>query len=99
MYVLHGGSSCLEWTDFALATVATRPDEAGGPPLQVLRQVGQPRVRHATDQLYAPSHGQVRHDGLAQSNRYRDCADEGDQHDEDRELAQLIHARRFCITG
>src|SRR6266542_2618429 len=30
--------------DFALATVATRPDEAGGPPPQVLRATGQPRV-------------------------------------------------------
>jgi hypothetical protein len=50
MYLLHSGSSCLEWTDFALATVTTRPDEAGGPPLQVLRQAGQPpkrRGRHA----------------------------------------------------
>src|SRR6266536_5363136 len=28
--------------DFALATVATRPDEAGGPPPQVLRATGQP---------------------------------------------------------
>jgi hypothetical protein len=43
MYLLHGGSSCLEWTDFALATVATRPDEAGGPPPQLLRHTGQPR--------------------------------------------------------
>jgi hypothetical protein len=42
MYLLHGGSSCLEWTDFALATVATRPDEAGEPPLQVLRHAGHP---------------------------------------------------------
>ena len=31
--------------DFALATVATRPDEAGGPPPQVLRATGQPRAR------------------------------------------------------
>jgi hypothetical protein len=29
--------------DFALATVATRPDEAGGPPPQVLRATGQPQ--------------------------------------------------------
>jgi hypothetical protein len=43
VYFLHGGSSCLEWTDFALATVAARPDEAGGPPLQVLRHAGHPR--------------------------------------------------------
>src|SRR6266508_2605598 len=28
--------------DFALATVTTRPDEAGGPPPQVLRATGQP---------------------------------------------------------
>src|SRR5581483_3475968 len=40
-YGLHGGSSCLD-DDFALATVAARPDEAGGPPPQVLRATRQP---------------------------------------------------------
>jgi hypothetical protein len=43
-YGLHGGSFCLETTTWALATVATRPDEAGGPPPQVLRATGQPRA-------------------------------------------------------
>lgn len=40
-YGLHGGSSCLV-DDFALATVAQRPDKAGGPPPQVLRATRQP---------------------------------------------------------
>jgi hypothetical protein len=35
--------------DFALATVATRPDEAGGPPPQVLRATGQPRYETGFD--------------------------------------------------
>jgi len=46
-YGLHGASSSLsidEFSidDFALATVATRPDKAGGPSPQVLRAIGQP---------------------------------------------------------
>ena len=32
-YGAHGGSSGLEWTDFALATLPAGADEAGGPPL------------------------------------------------------------------
>jgi hypothetical protein len=47
-YGFHGGSSCLD-DDFALATVAARPDEAGGPPPQVLRATGQPLTTRPSD--------------------------------------------------
>jgi hypothetical protein len=40
-YGLHGVPP-VSIDDFALATVASRPDEAGGPPPQVLRAMGQP---------------------------------------------------------
>ena len=43
-YRLHGGSFLPSIDDFALATVTTRPDKAGGPPPQLLRATGQPRA-------------------------------------------------------
>src|SRR6266540_3468751 len=48
-YGLHGGSSSCRMDDFALATVATRPDKAGGPPPQVLRATGQPPFDRAQE--------------------------------------------------
>src|SRR6266536_3158123 len=40
MYLLHGGSSCLDGLQTPV-TVTTRPDKAGGPPPQLLHRAGQ----------------------------------------------------------
>src|SRR6266566_7132125 len=40
MYLLHGGSSCLDGHQTPV-TVTTRPDKAGGPPPQLLHRAGQ----------------------------------------------------------
>ena len=51
-YGPHGGwSSCPRGLRFALATVPTGPDEAGGPPPQVLRATGQAPVDSAARQV------------------------------------------------
>src|SRR5207249_8091875 len=47
--------------DFALATVATRPDEAGGPPPQVLRATGQPPLAAGDDRAQVVIDAFARH--------------------------------------
>src|SRR6266508_2759552 len=57
--------------DFALATVATRPDEAGGPPPQVLRATGQPHRPQRLVYLSSSDHysGQPSLNGVDWSGR------------------------------